>query len=386
MQSDEEVGKVAQAVPIIISRTLELFVESMLTKTLRITNARNAKTLSPSHMKQCIMSESRFDFLRELVKNIPDINVAEEQQCDNYPERRESSEDGMLSIESMTKAAGMTSIPPNGVSNNPNGGTAAAVAAAWLKANQRDGEANASSSCSSSSSVSINASIHPHWKLSKQHSIDSLIHKNQTVYSTTPTPSSNDFNTPINYSIKIKLDENSKAPPPKFLRMESTPASFGSNNNLSSPIVMSNYLPSTAATTTTTTNTMKLPDGDTQPIINFDFSKIPLLPSAAATAAVSTPQTATTPQNHSHSATNLLTTGGDTAKHERPSTMKSQSAKPMLQSSASSTVTSNTSVIQNSSSIVATAAAMTATSIPSAYQMPLSTGGTLEMDEDYDNI
>lgn len=31
-------------------------------------------------MRQCIMSENRFDFLRELVKNVPDINVAEEQQ------------------------------------------------------------------------------------------------------------------------------------------------------------------------------------------------------------------------------------------------------------------------------------------------------------------
>ncbi|KAH8305979.1 hypothetical protein KR018_007801 [Drosophila ironensis] len=78
MQSDEEIGKVAQAVPVIISRTLELFVESLLTKTLRITNSRNAKTLSPSHMRQCIVSEKRFDFLKELVRNIPDISVAEE--------------------------------------------------------------------------------------------------------------------------------------------------------------------------------------------------------------------------------------------------------------------------------------------------------------------
>lgn len=83
MQTDEEVGKVAQAVPVIISRTLELFVESLLTKTLRVTNARNAKTLSPSHMKQCIMAESRFDFLRELVKNIPDINVNEDLNEDS---------------------------------------------------------------------------------------------------------------------------------------------------------------------------------------------------------------------------------------------------------------------------------------------------------------
>lgn len=80
MQTDEEVGKVAQAVPVIISRTLELFIKSLLTKTVRVTNARNAKTLSPSHLKQVIESESRFDFLKELVKNVPEISIAEERE------------------------------------------------------------------------------------------------------------------------------------------------------------------------------------------------------------------------------------------------------------------------------------------------------------------
>lgn len=74
MQADEEVGKIAHAVPVIISRTLELFVESLLTKSSQITLARNSKTLSPIHLKQCIMSESRFDFLKDLVKNVPDIS------------------------------------------------------------------------------------------------------------------------------------------------------------------------------------------------------------------------------------------------------------------------------------------------------------------------
>lgn len=43
MQTDEEVGKIAQAVPVIISRTLELFVESLLNKSMSITNTRHAK-------------------------------------------------------------------------------------------------------------------------------------------------------------------------------------------------------------------------------------------------------------------------------------------------------------------------------------------------------
>ncbi|XP_011497777.1 PREDICTED: DNA polymerase epsilon subunit C [Ceratosolen solmsi marchali] len=85
MQTDEEVGKVAQAVPIIISRTLELFVHSLLTKTMQITSAKQAKTLSPSHMKQCILSESRFDFLKDLVKNLPDVSGPDDEVIHTPP-------------------------------------------------------------------------------------------------------------------------------------------------------------------------------------------------------------------------------------------------------------------------------------------------------------
>ncbi|KAL7289248.1 hypothetical protein TKK_0017185 [Trichogramma kaykai] len=55
-------------------RTLELFVQALLTKTNEIVTARQAKTLSPAHMKQCIMTEPRFDFLKDLVKNIHDAS------------------------------------------------------------------------------------------------------------------------------------------------------------------------------------------------------------------------------------------------------------------------------------------------------------------------
>ena len=50
MQIDEDVGKVAAAVPVIISRALELFVESLLKKANAVTTNRNARTLTPSHM------------------------------------------------------------------------------------------------------------------------------------------------------------------------------------------------------------------------------------------------------------------------------------------------------------------------------------------------
>jgi len=39
---------------------------------VEITSARSAKTLSPAHLKQCILAENRFDFLKDLVVSIPD--------------------------------------------------------------------------------------------------------------------------------------------------------------------------------------------------------------------------------------------------------------------------------------------------------------------------
>ncbi|XP_075987907.1 negative cofactor 2 alpha [Anticarsia gemmatalis] len=126
MQTDEEVGKVAQAVPIIISRTLELFVESLLSKAMQVTVARNAKTLSPSHVKQCILAESKFDFLRDLVKNIPDVSAAEEKEMMSaesspnssrfsdmsVPPRRIAREDSNSSSSCDVKIVPLTQPPP----------------------------------------------------------------------------------------------------------------------------------------------------------------------------------------------------------------------------------------------------------------------------------
>eukprot|EP01111_Echinosteliopsis_oligospora_P001942 TRINITY_DN1282_c3_g1_i1.p1 TRINITY_DN1282_c3_g1~~TRINITY_DN1282_c3_g1_i1.p1 ORF type:complete len:110 (-),score=15.21 TRINITY_DN1282_c3_g1_i1:631-960(-) len=72
MQKDEEVGKIALATPILISKCLELFLSNLLDKTSVITKSRNAKVMSVSHLKQCITSESTFDFLKDIVENVPD--------------------------------------------------------------------------------------------------------------------------------------------------------------------------------------------------------------------------------------------------------------------------------------------------------------------------
>ncbi|XP_066574909.1 dr1-associated corepressor [Amia ocellicauda] len=83
MQTDEEIGKVAAAVPVIISRALELFLESLLTKACQVTQSRNAKTMTTSHLKQCIELEQQFDFLKDLVAAVPDMQGDSE---DNHAE------------------------------------------------------------------------------------------------------------------------------------------------------------------------------------------------------------------------------------------------------------------------------------------------------------
>uniref|UniRef100_A0A3B1J4T6 DR1 associated protein 1 n=1 Tax=Astyanax mexicanus TaxID=7994 RepID=A0A3B1J4T6_ASTMX len=66
MQKDTEVGRMATAVPVIISKALEMFLISFLTKTSLITHSKNSRVMSVNHMKQCIESEKLFDFLKDL--------------------------------------------------------------------------------------------------------------------------------------------------------------------------------------------------------------------------------------------------------------------------------------------------------------------------------
>ncbi|XP_063765111.1 dr1-associated corepressor isoform X2 [Eleginops maclovinus] len=68
MQKDAEVGRIAMAVPVIISRALEMFLKSLLTKICLLTQSKNSGVVSVAHMKQCIESEKLFHFLRDLVE------------------------------------------------------------------------------------------------------------------------------------------------------------------------------------------------------------------------------------------------------------------------------------------------------------------------------
>ena len=52
MQLDEDVGKVASAVPVMISRALEIFMENLLLQSSQLAGSKGARTLTTSHLKQ----------------------------------------------------------------------------------------------------------------------------------------------------------------------------------------------------------------------------------------------------------------------------------------------------------------------------------------------
>jgi len=70
MQSDEEVGKIALATPIMISKCLELFIRDLTHKTCS-TMVPKSNTMTVAHLKQCIENEETFDFLTEIIQNAP---------------------------------------------------------------------------------------------------------------------------------------------------------------------------------------------------------------------------------------------------------------------------------------------------------------------------
>ncbi|XP_065867413.1 uncharacterized protein [Euphorbia lathyris] len=72
MQADEDVGKIALAVPVLVSKALELFLQDLCDRTYEITLQRGAKTMSALHLKHCVQSYNVFDFLREIVSRVPD--------------------------------------------------------------------------------------------------------------------------------------------------------------------------------------------------------------------------------------------------------------------------------------------------------------------------
>lgn len=68
MQSDEEIGKVAQATPIIVGRALEIFMANLVEVSVLQAKQQGVKRITASHVKSAIENTEQFDFLVEAVE------------------------------------------------------------------------------------------------------------------------------------------------------------------------------------------------------------------------------------------------------------------------------------------------------------------------------
>ncbi|ODQ67922.1 DNA polymerase epsilon subunit C [Nadsonia fulvescens var. elongata DSM 6958] len=71
MQSDDDIGKVAQATPIVVAKALELFMISLIEESCNQARNTNSKRVAPAHLKQAVMNTDQFDFLQEVVDKYP---------------------------------------------------------------------------------------------------------------------------------------------------------------------------------------------------------------------------------------------------------------------------------------------------------------------------
>lgn len=76
MQADDDVGKVAQVTPVVVSKALELFMVSLVTKAAAEAKARNSKRVGALHLKQAITKNEQFDFLNDIVSKVADAPAA----------------------------------------------------------------------------------------------------------------------------------------------------------------------------------------------------------------------------------------------------------------------------------------------------------------------
>ncbi|WWD18934.1 hypothetical protein CI109_103390 [Kwoniella shandongensis] len=94
MQLDEEVGKLASATPVMISKSLECFMQVLIDETCKEARSRGSKKMTAYHLKHMINTNPTFDFLREIVDPIPDPVVAEPKAGPSKPRKVSESNGG----------------------------------------------------------------------------------------------------------------------------------------------------------------------------------------------------------------------------------------------------------------------------------------------------
>ncbi|KAK4696177.1 Dr1-associated corepressor, partial [Lecanoromycetidae sp. Uapishka_2] len=86
MQADEDVGKVAQVTPTAVSKALELFMISLVTKAATEARNKGSKRVTPVHLKQAVEKDEQLDFLAEIISKVQDAPAAKKKDEEDSDE------------------------------------------------------------------------------------------------------------------------------------------------------------------------------------------------------------------------------------------------------------------------------------------------------------
>ena len=63
----QEVGKVAKAAPVLISKCLEMLIGDLVKSASKVCKSKNAATVNVNHLREAVAKEQTFDFLQEVL-------------------------------------------------------------------------------------------------------------------------------------------------------------------------------------------------------------------------------------------------------------------------------------------------------------------------------
>ena len=93
MQADEDIGKVAQVTPHVVSRALELFMIKLISASAEQAQGagggaagKGPRRILVQHMKKAILADNTFDFLHPAVEKVPDAPTKAKKEVNSEEE------------------------------------------------------------------------------------------------------------------------------------------------------------------------------------------------------------------------------------------------------------------------------------------------------------
>lgn len=94
MQNDEEVGRVAASTLPVVSRAIEVFIESLVKASSAACLSAGSRTIEVGHLKRCIESDVTFDYLKHMVEGVSDELEDSPQQSQTKRKARPANKGG----------------------------------------------------------------------------------------------------------------------------------------------------------------------------------------------------------------------------------------------------------------------------------------------------